>query len=68
MLDKCFMQSIKPKLMNGLYKGYTDLKFDLEQLRNEFLIINPKGVAVKEFLFEYLFNKSLSVTEDLVSS
>lgn len=54
--------------MNGLYKGYPDLKFDLEKLRNEFINLNPQGVSVKEYLFEYLFSKSLQVTEDLVSS
>lgn len=44
------------------------MKFDLEQIRNEFLVANPQGVGVKEYLFEYLFTKSLTVTEDLVSS
>ena len=37
-------------------------------MRNEFLGLNPQGVNIREYLFEYLFTKSLSVTEDLVSS
>ena len=51
-----------------MYKGYSDLKFDLEQVRNEFLTLNPQGSQVKEYLFEYLFTKSLSLTEDLVTT
>lgn len=37
ILNQAFNQNIKPKIMQELYKSYADLKFDLEQLRGEFL-------------------------------
>ena len=42
----------------------------MEQLRNEFLatVVSKGGTGIKEFMYEYLFNKSLVLTEDLISS
>jgi ribosomal protein L16 Arg81 hydroxylase len=68
LLDQCFAQSIKPKVMQGLYASISDLRFDLEQLRTEFLQKFAQGISIKEYLYEYLFTKSLSLIEDLVTN
>lgn len=58
---------IKQKLMQGAYKAYSDLKFDFEQLRTEILQSMGNGFNIKEHVYEFLFSKSLAITEDFLS-
>ncbi|CDW83719.1 guanylate-binding n-terminal domain containing protein [Stylonychia lemnae] len=67
ILESCVTQNIKAKVMQNLYKSYSDLKFDFEQLRNETLQTMSQGFAIKEHVYEFLFNKSLQLTEDFLS-
>jgi len=67
ILEQSVAQNIKSKVMQGLYKGYSDLKFDFEQLRTEMLLTTQSGFAIKEHVYEYLFTKSLALTEDFLS-
>lgn len=60
-------QNIKAKVQQNLYKGYSDMKFDFEQLRTEILLTMQSGFAIKEHVYEYLFSKSLALTEDFLS-
>lgn len=36
-LENCYNNNLKAKVSQGLYKNYSDIKFDFEQLRNEIL-------------------------------
>jgi hypothetical protein len=53
--------------MQGLYQNYAGLKFDFEQLRTEILQQFTQGIAIKEHVYEFLFGKSLGMTEDFLS-
>jgi hypothetical protein len=50
------------------YQNFSGLKLDFEQLRAEFLLSPFSGSpAVRDHCFEYLFTRSMALTDDYLS-
>ena len=63
--ELCFCDKVEAHARS--LQTYSDLKFDFEQLRTEILQSMGNGFNIKEHVYEFLFSKSLAITEDFLS-